>query len=1161
MLGTGRPKPNLNYLPFITSQNTKTAQTIRLLIDTGANKNVIRPGILTNVRPSKDTKIKNISGNHKISRKGRANLIGFNLPTQTYYELKFHDFFDGIIGSQFLAKNKAVIDYDKEQLVIANVRIPYKKYLPTQKLNSYQVEINTTINGDWLVPNFQKLNKTAIIEPGLYRSANKKTTVKILSYENKLPTINGKLDLKINNFETITPIPLKTETKLNEETINDLIRTDHLSKMEKQELIKTILNNQGVLLKSDEKLTATTAIKHQIPTVDEKPTYSKSYKYPHHFKKDVEEQINEMLRNGIIRHSTSPYSSPIWVVPKKLDASGKRKIRVVIDYRKLNEKTIDDKFPIPQIEEILDKLGKSEYFTTLDLKSGFHQIEMDPLHKSKTAFSTDQGHFEFTRMPFGLKNAPATFQRAMNNILQDYIGVICYVYLDDIIIIGYNLKNHLENVEKILKRLSEFNLKIQLDKCEFLRKETEFLGHVITQDGVKPDPTKINKILDWKLPTTQKEIKQFLGLTGYYRRFIKDYAKLAKPLTKYLKKDEIVNIHNEDFKKGFEKLKQILTSDQILTYPDFDLPFILTTDASNYALGAVLSQIQGNVEKPIAFGSRTLNKTEINYSTTEKEALAIMWAVDKYRAYLYGNKFTLITDHKPLTFIKNSTKNSKILRWRLDLENFDYDVQYKEGKTNVVADALSRKIENKEILNINISEMSTSDSEQLAAASQQNNPPSEINNCDDDTTDNDTVHSASTSDDHFIHCTERAINYFRNQIIFRITNFETELTESPFPNYNRATICRKEYNEQSIIDVLKRFHNNKQSAIMAPENVIGKIQEVYRQHFGNSGHFVFTQHKVEDVANENRQNAIITKEHERAHRGINENESQIKRSYFFPGMHAKIKAIVNTCTICNTHKYDRRPYNIKISPRPITEKPFDRVHMDIFSIDKCNFLSLVDAFSKYTQLIHMETKNLIDVKNALAQYFGMFGNPREIITDHETTFRSAQLREYLDNLGTCIKYASSSESNGQVEKTHSTIIETLNTNKHKFPHFNTPTLIQLTVSLYNSSVHSSTGFTPNEIIFNQNNTTYRPHIDSNAQEIFTKVKQNLAKAKTKQENQNLLKEEPPNLKEKQEVFIKPNIRKKLEPRAKRAVAQNITDRTFENNKKIKRHKSKIKRVK
>ena len=379
--------------------------------------------------------------------------------------------------------------------------------------------MNTTNEGDWFVPKPQKLKEHIIIQPGQYRSENSKTTSRTLSTK-PITKINSTLALKVNNFETINPIPIDCRSPISEEKILELIRTNHLSELEKRQLVELICKHQQFLLKENEKLSSTSAIKHKIITTDESPVYTKSYRYPHHFKNDVHEQMQVMLNNGIVQHSKSPYSSPIWVVPKKPDASGKRKIRVVIDYRKLNEKTINDKYPIPQIEDILDSLGKSIYFTTLDLKSGFHQIEMDPKHKQKTAFSTDKGHYEFTRMPFGLKNAPASFQRAMNNILGDYIGKICYVYLDDIIIIGYNLDDHLKNLSLILKRLCEFNLKIQLDKCEFLKKETEFLGHIISENGVKPNPEKVDKILSWPLPKNQKQIKQFLGLVGYYRRFI-----------------------------------------------------------------------------------------------------------------------------------------------------------------------------------------------------------------------------------------------------------------------------------------------------------------------------------------------------------------------------------------------------------------------------------------------------------------------------------------------------------------------------------------------------------------------------------------------------------------------------------------------------------------
>lgn len=1096
--------------------------------------------------------VKNINGTNQISRKGKLDIFNGTSKPPMFYELKFHDFFNGILGSETLAKLKAKVDYSNELLQLSNTKIKFLKYYPSKLNSNYQtVTIKTMNDGDWFVPTFQKLNGTNFIQPGLYRSENGKSTIQILSLDGK-PQITSEYKLTVNNFETISPIPISIENSLDRDTVENLIRTEHLSKLEKDELIDCILKNQRVLLKNSEKLTTTMAIKHKINTIDNEPVYTKSYRYPHHFKKDVEEQIKEMLENGIICNSTSPYSSPIWVVPKKADASGKRKIRVVIDYRKLNEKTVNDKFPIPQIEEILDSLGKSVYFTTLDLKSGFHQIQMDPKHQQKTAFSTTQGHFEFTRMPFGLKNAPATFQRAMNYILGDYIGHICYVYLDDIIIIGYNLNNHLENIEKVLKRLSDFNLKIQLDKCEFLKKETEFLGHVITSDGIKPDPTKINKILDWKIPISPKEIKQFLGLTGYYRRFIKDYAKLAKPLTKYLKKDTPINPNDEEYKNAFNELKLILTSDQVLAYPDFELPFILTTDASNYALGAVLAQIQNSLEKPIAFASRTLSKTEENYSTTEKEALAIMWAVEKYRPYLFGNKFTLVTDHKPLTFIKSSVKNSKILRWRLELENFDYEVRYKEGKANVVADALSRK--NNEINAIETNEEPfISDN-----SSQVNNPPTENDENKDETS---TIHSADDSGDNFIHFSDQPINHFKNQIIFRIATISTVISETLFEKFNRTIIAQPNYEHTDILNYLKTFHNGKQSAILAPEELLQKIQETFKEHFNQKGHFVFTTCMVEDVQNEERQNQLIIKEHDRAHRGISEIEAQLKRAYFFPNMHKFIKNYVNACKICNIHKYERKPYNIKISPRPITEKPLDRVHMDIFIIDHCSFLSLVDSFSKHLQMFHLKSKNLIHIQKTLSKYISIFGVPPTIITDHETTFRSIQIRNFLAQLGSNLEYASCSESNGQVERTHSTIIEIFNTNKHKFRGMHTKSMIKVSVALYNNTIHSATKFTPNEIMFNNNNVRNPDEILGNAQKLFLEAKVNMHKAQHSQCKQNQKKEEAPQLNENQQVFVTPNIRTKTQPRAKETIVHNVTEKTFKNQTDTKRHKRKIKRLK
>lgn len=1137
-------------MPFLTINIPECKRDLKFLIDTGANKNIISPGIIDDAKSTKRTFIKNVSGNKEVNKKGKLDIFKGFIKPLTFYELKFHTFFDGIIGSQFFAKYRAKIDYQKEMIRIPGKKnIKFDKYYPVeQKQFSHTVTLEANTNGDWFVPTFQKLCKNTYIMPGLYNATNHKTTVNIISSSKTIPSY-PKLGLNVNNFEAFSPLPINKDNLISKDEITNLIRLDHLSLLERSSLIDLIYNKQQVLLRRGEKLSSTTAIKHKILTSDDIPVYTKSYRYPHHFIKDVEEQVQEMLDNGIITHSVSPYSSPIWVVPKKTDASGKRKVRVVIDYRKLNEKTVNDKYPIPQIEDILDHLGKSVYFSTLDLKSGFHQIEMDPKHKEKTAFSTNKGHFEFTRMPFGLKNAPATFQRAMNNILGDYIGKICYVYLDDIVIVGRNLNEHLKNLALVLKRLSEFNLKIQLDKCEFLKKETEFLGHIIAEDGVKPNPEKIDKIMNWPIPKNDKEIKQFLGLAGYYRRFIKDFSKITRNMTKYLKKDVVLNIKDPDYINAFNTLKKVLSTDQVLSYPEFDKPFILTTDASDFALGAVLSQIQEGVEKPIAFGSRTLTDTESRYATNEKEALAIKWAVTKYKPYLFGGKFTLITDHKPLTFIKTSEKNSKILRWRLELENYDYDVKYKEGKTNVVADALSRR------------PVETNNNEISAITGvPQTNQLGEVN-IGEEESDTDTMHSANDSDDYYIHFTDRPINQYRNQLIFKISNITTVITETLFTNFNRTIVTQPTYDKIDMKHFLKTFHNGKQTALLAPESLINTIQEVFKENFGKKGHFVFTSKMVDDVQNEDRQNLIITKEHDRAHRGISEVEAQLKRSYFFPNMSKLIRNHINSCKICNRHKYERKPYNIKISPRPITDKPFQRVHMDIFIIAKHCFLSLVDSFSKHLQMYFIKTRNLTDVQKAIGKYISTFGVPTKIITDHETTFRSIQFKNYLETLGSTLEYASSSESNGQVERAHSTIIEIYNTNKHKFKGSGVKTLIKISVALYNNSIHSATTFTPNEIVFNHNNIENPEEILENAQRIFLEAKQNMSKSQKKLTKHNDNMEDPPGLEEGQEVFVIPQIRKKTDERANITKAFDIKHKTFKNSTNTKRNKNKIKRLK
>lgn len=469
------------------------------------------------------------------------------------------------------------------------------------------------------------------------------------------------------------------------------LRTEHLNEEEKSSIFDICTSFSDIFHLPSDKLTVTDAISHSIQTTSDKPIHSRLYRYPEIHKKEVDSQITKMLNEGIIKPSTSPWSSPLWVVPKKLDASGEKKWRLVVDYRNLNQITIGDSFPLPNIEEILNQIGHSQYFTVLDLTSGFYQIPMSPQDTPKTAFSTPTGHYEFDRMPFGLKNSPATFQRLMNNVLTGLQGSKCFVYLDDIVVYAASLESHKQKLIEVFQRLRQNSLKLNPDKCEFLRREVTYLGHIISKDGIRPNPEKVEVIQKFPVPKNPTQIKSFLGLCGYYRKFIKDFSNISKPLTLLLHKDKKFSWTFEQ-QTAFEKLKGIiLSSDLILQYPDFSKPFLLTTDASNVAIGAILSQGKINEDLPISFASRTLNKCEQNYSTIEKELLAIIWAIKHFRPYLYGHKFTIVSDHRPLVWLKNcKDQNSKLLRWRLLLEEYEYDIIYKPGKINKNADALSR---------------------------------------------------------------------------------------------------------------------------------------------------------------------------------------------------------------------------------------------------------------------------------------------------------------------------------------------------------------------------------------------------------------------------------------------------------------------------------------
>lgn len=1143
-------------MPYVELKTSKGI--LRFLVDTGANKNYIKPEHVKSSRFLNTTaKVQTVNGVFHLNK-----FINFNPFPQSnftkkheFYVFNFHKFFDGLIGYEFLQNSKAVIDAAENSLKFPDVSISMEKKFPDQSftLNAHEtkfIKIPSNQNGDFLLPNDIEIQPNVYVNAGLYQASNGKCLFAISNIStNNVAVSRPEIEIDFNNFETRNLNGCTTRIKKN---LFNRIRADHLNQEEKKTLFSVIANNQDCFHLEDEKLSFTHIIKHKIETKNEIPVHAKNYRYPHCHKAEVKEQINKMLDQHIIRPSSSPWSSPIWVVPKKTDASGKKKWRLVIDYRKVNEKTIDDRYPIPNITDTLDKLGKSNYFTTLDLASGFYQIEMHPDDAKKTAFNVENGHYEFTRMPMGLKNAPATFQRVMDHILRDFIGITCVIYLDDILIFSTSLQEHAENLEKILQTLQNFNLKIQLDKCDFLKKETAFLGHVITTEGVKANPEKINAIQQWPLPQTDKELRGFLGTLGYYRKFIRDFARISKPLTTQLRKGEKLK-HTKEFVEAFENCKSILTSSHILQYPDFENPFLLTTDASNFAIGAVLSQGPVGKDKPIAFASRTLSKTEENYSTIEKELLAIVWACKYFRPYLFGNKFTLYTDHQPLIYIFNmKDPSSRLVRWRLKLEEYDYNIQYRKGSQNVVADGLSR---------IKI------DSTELNASSLEN---ASIENNAGDTSDIETIHSANTDDSNFIKMTLNAVNSFSHQILLEVNESEERKVEQIFPKIIRVTIKKKSFDKKDILQILKdHLEYNKSNCIYCSDDLILIIQAIYKEYFSRNKNLkiAFSKKILQDVKTPEEENKVIEKVHERAHRGIKENYEVLRQKYFFPKMKSKLKKFVNLCTECKVGKYDRKPYKIIFAESPIPKKPFEIVHVDIFISSPNIFLSAIDKFSRFGILISIKSRAIADVRRGLIKLFSIFKQPGMIVSDNEPSLKSVEIRGLLESLNIKTYYTPSnrSEVNGIVERFHSTIAEIFRCTKSRHENLTQKELFQLAVSHYNATIHSAHKLKPVQVFYGQKDGELLPsnldEIISMKEKMYDEVILELEK-RQKQTSQNLNKnrEIEPKLEENEIVFIaRQGIKNKTKPQFDAVQVLEDRTKTFVDIKNRKLHKANMRR--
>lgn len=462
---------------------------------------------------------------------------------------------------------------------------------------------------------------------------------------------------------------------------------DELSS-EQQNILQNTVDSFRELV--SDTLGRTKLVEHYIDTGDARPFKQRQYLLSPAMQQHLHKEVDDMLRLGVIRPSKSPWSSPILLVKK---ANGE--LRACFDGRKLNSVTVKDSYPLPRIDSILNRLRDSRYLSSIDLRKAFWQIPLEASSCEKTAFTVpNKGLFEFVVMPFGLSNSPQTLQRTMERILgPDLLNNQVFVYLDDVIIASPTFEEHIKSLNYVRERLADAGFRISLDKCQFCRPFLSYLGYIVDQQGLRTDPSKITAILDFKSPSTSTEIKRLLGMFSYYRRFIPNFSTVASPITSLLhgtKKGQPI-VWTSQAEESFNKLKTLITSAPVLASPDFNQPFFVQTDASNFGLGAVLFQKLDNQEHPIAFASKTLSVAERKYSATEKELLAVIFGIEHFRGYIEGTKFTVITDCSSLTWLHNLREpTGRLSRWCLRLSQFTFEVQHRPGTKNVVPDALSR---------------------------------------------------------------------------------------------------------------------------------------------------------------------------------------------------------------------------------------------------------------------------------------------------------------------------------------------------------------------------------------------------------------------------------------------------------------------------------------